>query len=63
MEWISVEDRLPPEGKVVLTKIDRGNTVTNEQKLIRNNRLYFFEDMSMYVYYTPTHWKPMTPTR
>lgn len=66
-EWISVLEQLPPHGEVVMTKIDRGGLVTNEQKLVRINRLFFFEDRSMYVYYTPTHWQPLrqeqTPQR
>jgi len=32
----------------------------NEQTLTRSGNLWFFPDMSMYVYYTPTHWKPIT---
>lgn len=31
----------------------------NVQPLIRKGRLWFFTDMSMYVYYTPTHWASM----
>jgi hypothetical protein len=46
-----------PDGKVVETKIDDGRGVRNEVKLIRQDRLWFFEDMSMYVYYEPTHWR------
>lgn len=46
-----------PEGVVVETKIDDARGVRNEQRLIRKGRLWFFDDMSMYVYYTPTHWR------
>ena len=56
MDWIKINDQLPPDGQVVLTKVDHGNLVTNEQKLVRSGRLYFLEDRSMYVYYVPTHW-------
>lgn len=46
-----------PEGIVVRTAI-----IDHEQRntadLIRKGRLWFFPDMSMYVYYTPTHWRP-----
>lgn len=46
-----------PEGVVVRTAIiDREQR--NTADLIRKGRLWFFPDMSMYVYYQPTHWKP-----
>lgn len=55
--WTAFESLLPPEGEVVMTKIeDTGNT-RNEARLIRNGNLMFTEDMRMYVYYQPTHWK------
>lgn len=57
-EWISVDDELPSEGISVNTKIDRGKGSKNEQPLVRQGRLWFFPDRSMYVYYTPTHWAP-----
>lgn len=59
MEWIKTTQRLPNDGEIVLTKIDDGNQVRNLQKLKRENRLWFLSDGSMYVYYTPTHWKPL----
>ncbi len=58
-EWINCEVSLPPDGEVVQTKIDDGKGVRNEQRLKRQGRLWFFEYGDMYVYYTPTHWKPM----
>jgi Protein of unknown function (DUF551) len=48
-----------PESVVVLTKIDDQNGVRNEQSLKRIGRLWFVPDGSVYVYYTPTHWKPL----
>ncbi len=57
-EWVQVKDGLPPEGISVNTKIDRGKGSKNEQSLVRQGRLWFFPDRSMYVYYTPTHWMP-----
>ena len=56
-EWTKCKDRLPDEGVVVMTKIDDANGCRNEQELKRLGRLWFFPDGSMYVYYTPTHWK------
>lgn len=47
-----------PEGKVVETKIDDGRGVRNVAMLKRQGRLWFMADGSMYVYYTPTHWRP-----
>lgn len=41
------------------TKIDDSNGCRNVQKLKRKGRLWFFPDGSMYVYYTPTHWRQL----
>lgn len=56
-EYIACADQLPPNGKIVMTKVDDANGVRNEQELKRSNNLWFFPDGSMYVYYTPTHWR------
>lgn len=53
-EWRPVSTA--PEGVPVLTKIDDGAGARNEQVLKRRGRLWWLEDGSMYVYYTPTHW-------
>lgn len=45
-----------PEGVEVLTKVDDEKGLRNEQPMVRKGRLFFFPDMSMYAYYTPTHW-------
>lgn len=60
-KWISVLDLLPEERVVVRTKIDDENGVRNEQTLKRIKRLWWFPDGSMYIYYSPTHWKPDAP--
>lgn len=57
MTWISTKTSVPPDGQVVMTKIDDASGCRNEQPLKRRGRLWFFPDGSMYVYYTPTHWK------
>ena len=57
--WISVNDQLPPEGVEVQTKIRDWRGERNNQSLKRQGRLWFFPDMSMYVYYEPTHWMAM----
>jgi len=56
-EWIKCENKLPPDGEVVETKIDDGQTVRNIQPLKRQGRLWFLQDGKMYVYYRPTHWR------
>lgn len=58
-EWISIKDRPPENGVVVRTKIDDENGVRNETNLIRYGSLWLLADMSMYVYYAPTHWMPL----
>ena len=41
-----------------MTKIDDHDGCRNVQKLIKHKTgRWFLSDMSMYVYYTPTHWK------
>jgi hypothetical protein len=56
-DWIDARVRVPPDGEAVETKIDDKDGVRNEQRLKRQGRLWYFEDMSMYVYYRPTHWR------
>lgn len=56
-EWLSASLIPPEQGLVVMTKIDDEKGARNEQLLKRRGRLWFFPDDSMYVYYTPTHWK------
>jgi hypothetical protein len=53
-EWLPAT--AAPEGVEVMTKIDDGNGVRNVQSLTRRGNLWFYPDMSMYVYYTPTHY-------
>jgi hypothetical protein len=47
-----------PEGVEVDTKIHDRDGVRNHQTLVRRGQLWFLPDGSMYVYYTPTHWRP-----
>ena len=55
--WQTIETA--PEGVIVNTKIDNRGGCRNECKLIKQGKLWFYDDMSMYVYYTPTHWSPV----
>jgi len=56
-DWnpIVVDDRStwPPDGEVVST-MDSGGHV---QPLMRKGTLFWFPDMSMYVYYAPKFWQ------
>jgi len=48
-----------PQGVVVMTRIDDAEGVRNQQPLRRSGRLWFVPSGGMYVYYTPTHWRPL----
>lgn len=54
MDWIPTKNRTPEFGEVVET-MDSGGHV---QKLLYE-RLWFFPDKSMYVYYVPAFWRPL----
>lgn len=47
-----------PADVLVMTKIDDHQGVRNEQTLHRNGNLWYGD--TMYVYYTPTHWRELT---
>lgn len=55
--WINCLNKLPDENIVVDTIIKDHNGERNHAKLKRQKNLWFFPDGSMYVYYTPTHWR------
>lgn len=48
-----------PEKVEVLTAIIDEKGERNTQTLVRSGLLWFLPDMSMYVYYSPTHWKAL----
>jgi hypothetical protein len=54
-DWTPTTQLLPPEGHVV-EAMDCGGHI---HRLQLHRRLWFIEDMSMYVYFTPTHWRPI----
>lgn len=56
--WTIIRDNPPEEGRVVQTMIRDEKGERNQRPLVLKNRLWWHPDMSMYVYYTPTHWKP-----
>ena len=60
-EWISVKERMPEDGKVAETKIHDQRGQRNYQRLKRMGRLWFLPNGGIYVYYTPTLWRPTPP--
>jgi hypothetical protein len=61
-EWQPIESA-PPD-KLVMTKIDDADGVRNEQAMMKRGNLWWIkpgEPNEMYVYFRPTHWKPMEP--
>lgn len=55
--WIAVTEQAPPRDVEVETKIDDGRGCRNQTTLKLHGNLWFFPDMSMYIYYSPTHWR------
>jgi hypothetical protein len=59
-QWIKCSDYLPENGVVVETAIIKRGEIRNCQKLKRYemyDRLWWYPDDSMYIYYVPTHWR------
>ncbi len=52
-----------PVGVTVRTKIDDESGCRNEADLKKLGPLWWHADGSMYVYYTPTHWREIEATR
>lgn len=58
--WRAITDEYPPRGETVDTCImDTNGSRRNEQALVFERNLWWFPDRSMYVYYAPTHWRPL----
>jgi hypothetical protein len=55
--WLPASEA--PEGVIVETKIHDDLGVRNVTPPKRQRRLWFFPDSSMYVYYMPTHYRPV----
>lgn len=62
-QWKSVNECPPPQGEVIETKIDDQFGCRLVQCLSLTGRLWFVPDRSMYVYYTPTHWREAQKVR
>lgn len=56
-EWKPINTA--PEAILIDTKIDDEHGERNHAPLIRDGRLWWRRDYSMYVYYEPTHWRPI----
>ena len=59
LDWQPIETA--PRDVVVRTKIHDAFGARNDQPLRLRGNLWYFPDDSMYVYYTPTHWKSLVP--
>lgn len=60
--WKPIADAsgyLAPDGVIVETKISDENGERNYALLRRRGSLWWLYDNSMYVYYTPTHWRDL----
>ena len=57
--WFSVKEQLPPEGHIVHTKIHDEYGYRNEARLLYRDGRWWLKDGSMYIYYVPTHWRPI----
>jgi hypothetical protein len=57
--WKSISQVSPPIDQAIMTKIDDHNGERNIQPLVFRGKMWWFVDKTMYVYYTPTHWKYM----
>ena len=56
--WKKITEYPAPLNTIINTKIvDEEKGSRNEQELKFDGKLWWTPDGSMYVYYTPTHWK------
>lgn len=54
--WRKVDDETP-EGQILETCVIQGSDIRMQQRLIKKKNLWWHTDMSMYVYYIPTHYR------
>ena len=59
--WKRLDQDKPPLDTVLMTKIDDAQGCRNEGKLVFHKTgtgagMWFVPDLSIYVYYRPTHW-------
>lgn len=58
--WIDVDDELPEESVVVETLAPEDPSYLYKTTLKRVGNLWLFPNGSVYVMYTPTHWRPLS---
>lgn len=58
-DWTHVEKAIPTQGRIVMTKLDDTQGCRNEQPLKLIGRLWYVPNEAIYVYYAPTHWRPL----
>lgn len=57
MAYKEVKKTEPPQNRPLKTKIvDADGKEHNKAILVKSKNLWWLPDMSMYVYYNPTHW-------
>jgi hypothetical protein len=49
-----------PQNQVVMTKISDEKGERNEGPLFKSGQMWWTPDGEMYVYYRPTHWRPLS---
>lgn len=59
MRFAKITAEQPVDGHTVMTRIADSHGTRNEQVLTRRNRLWFLA-IGEYIYYEPTHWRPLT---
>lgn len=58
-DWRQVAAHDPPEDVLLETRIADDHGVRNVQPLIRRGSLWWLPKGDLYVYYTPTDWRPI----
>lgn len=58
-DWVLCSVNPPPKGVEIMTKIKDEHGERMEQSLVFEENLWWYPDRSMYIYYAPTHWKPL----
>ncbi len=57
--WIATADRLPTQGEIVATKVVHDGKESMHARLRLVGALWFHATDDFYMYYDPTHWRPL----